>query len=54
MWHALVEHGTIGDTMGALRQAYSVGETTLRADLVDFAKQLAVHDLLHVPDGSFP
>lgn len=53
MWHALVEHGTIGDTMGALRQAYSVGETTLRADLVDFAKQLAVHDLLHVPDGSF-
>ncbi len=52
MWHALVEHGTIDDTMGALRQAYSVDETTLRADLVDFARQLAAHDLLHVPDGS--
>ena len=52
MWHALVEHGTIDDAMGALRQAYSVDETTLRADLVDFARQLAAHDLLHVPDGS--
>jgi hypothetical protein len=51
MWHALVEHGTIDDTTGALRQTYSVDAATLRADLVDFAEQLATNDLLHVPDG---
>ena len=52
MWHALVEHGTIGDTIDALCHTYSVDESTLRADLVDFIDRLAAHNLLHVPDGS--
>jgi len=52
MWHALVEHGTVDDTVDDLCQTYSVEEATLRADLVGFIDRLAAHDLLHVPDGS--
>ncbi len=51
MWNALIEHGTIDDTLEALLPAYSIDEKTLRTDLVGFVKQLATHGLLHVPDG---
>jgi hypothetical protein len=52
MWHALVEHGTVGDTLDALLDTYTVDRATLRADLVGFAEQLASNDLLHIPDGA--
>lgn len=52
MWHALVEHGTVNDTIEALRETYSVDASTLRVDLIGFIEQLAAHNLLHVPDGS--
>jgi len=52
MWHALVEHGTVGDALDALLDTYTVDRATLRADLTGFAEQLASNDLLHVPDGA--
>jgi hypothetical protein len=52
MWHALVEHGTVGDTLDELLDTYTVDRATLRADLIGFAEQLASNDLLHVPDGA--
>lgn len=53
MWHALIEQGTVEDTLEALLDMYSVDRATLRADLLGFMEQLAANDLLHVPDGAF-